>query len=120
MLKLAYALIFFLPGIPMIFYGDEIGMQGYGDPFCRGFFCEDTADVNLRDAISEISKKRKENTDILDTGDTEFFLSENGVIGFYRKKGDRKLAFVINMSNDTIEAEGNTVEPWRYKVIRMS
>ncbi len=24
-----------LPGVPCIFYGDEVGMQGYADPFCR-------------------------------------------------------------------------------------
>ena len=29
---------FMLPGMPCIFYGDEIGTEGYEDPFCRSFF----------------------------------------------------------------------------------
>ena len=33
LMTLAYAMIFTLPGIPSIYYGDEIGMQGYKDPF---------------------------------------------------------------------------------------
>lgn len=35
---LAYALLFTLPGIPSVYYGDEIGMQGYKDPFNRAYF----------------------------------------------------------------------------------
>ncbi|MBP1556002.1 MAG: glycoside hydrolase family 13 protein, partial [Oscillospiraceae bacterium] len=120
MLKLAYALIFFLPGIPMIYYGDEIGLQGYGDPFCRGFFCEDNADRNLQEAIKEICKKRKENSDILGEGSTEFFLSENSVIGFYRTMGDSRLAFVINLSDEPVTVLGEEISPWRYSVIRLS
>ena len=34
-IKLAYALMFFLPGAPCIYYGDEIGMEGGKDPDCR-------------------------------------------------------------------------------------
>ena len=120
MLKLAYALMFFLPGIPMVYYGDEIGMQGYGDPFCRGFFCEDTADENLRTAMREICKKRKENADILDTGTTDIFLAENGVLGFYRIKNEKKLAFIINMGGSPAEVLGETIDPWKFSVIRLS
>lgn len=32
---LCYMLISALPGIPCVFYGDEVGMEGYHDPFCR-------------------------------------------------------------------------------------
>lgn len=38
LLKLASALQFFLPGIPSIYYGDEVGMEGYRDPFNRGCY----------------------------------------------------------------------------------
>ena len=34
-LKVASVLQFTLPGMPMIYYGDEAGMEGYHDPFCR-------------------------------------------------------------------------------------
>lgn len=37
-LRLAALLQFTLPGVPCIYYGDEIGMEGYADPFNRGCF----------------------------------------------------------------------------------
>ena len=41
--KLAAALQFSLPGIPSIYYGDEAGMEGFCDPFCRApYRMEDT------------------------------------------------------------------------------
>ncbi|MGN1346600.1 MAG: glycoside hydrolase family 13 protein [Eubacteriales bacterium] len=34
-LMFAYALLAGLPGVPCVFYGDEAGLEGYRDPFCR-------------------------------------------------------------------------------------
>jgi len=34
--RLAYLLLFALPGAPTIYYGDEIGLRGGHDPECRG------------------------------------------------------------------------------------
>lgn len=34
-LKIASLLQYFLPGVPTVYYGDEIGMQGYEDPINR-------------------------------------------------------------------------------------
>ena len=33
--RLAYGILAGLPGVPCVFYGDEAGMEGYRDPFCR-------------------------------------------------------------------------------------
>ena len=34
-LRLAYGILCGLPGVPCVFSGDEAGMEGYRDPFCR-------------------------------------------------------------------------------------
>lgn len=41
-LQLAFTYIFTLPGIPLIYYGDEIGLPGAGDPDNRRFMKFDT------------------------------------------------------------------------------
>ena len=34
--RMIVALLYALPGAPCVYYGDEMGLQGGGDPFCRG------------------------------------------------------------------------------------
>ena len=44
--KLCAALQFAIPGVPSIYYGDEQGMEGVGDPFNRAPFREDDRDLH--------------------------------------------------------------------------
>ncbi|MBR4309122.1 MAG: glycoside hydrolase family 13 protein [Oscillospiraceae bacterium] len=57
-LKLASFMQFTLPGIPSIYYGDEAGLQGGGDPFCRKTFPWGQERDDLRDFFRELSKLR--------------------------------------------------------------
>ncbi len=63
----AIFLQFVLPGCPCIYYGDEIAMEGFGDPFNRGFFrWENTG--NATSAFVEHMAKLKNTVKPLQTG----------------------------------------------------
>jgi glycosidase len=60
-LAVAYTLLMTMPGIPMIYYGDEYGMAGAGDPDNRRFmqWTSYTADQTwLHDRIAVLAKLR--------------------------------------------------------------
>ena len=55
-LKIAFAIMFFYVGMPCIYYGDEVGMEGGYDPGCRGGFPWDSTkwDHELRKAVQQL------------------------------------------------------------------
>ena len=59
-LKLAYSLIGGLPGVPCVFYGDEVGLEGYRDPFCRRPFPWNDMNGELLGHYRTIGRIRKE------------------------------------------------------------
>lgn len=54
-------------GVPCIYYGDEVGMQGGGDPFNRGTYPWRAVDPDLRQWYTELGKLRN-NTECLKLG----------------------------------------------------
>ncbi len=61
-LRAATFLQFVLPGMPCIFYGDELGTEGFEDPFCRSYFRWDKVEDNaVREFFVRVSKFRRSN-----------------------------------------------------------
>ena len=49
-----------LPGVPSVYYGDEIGMEGYSDPFNRAPYDAGNADRELLAFYRKLGKFRRE------------------------------------------------------------
>lgn len=71
-LRMAVFLQFTLPGMPCIYYGDEAGLTGMADPFCRKTFPWGREDEELTEKMREQSLKRR-NSPALRTGDMRIY-----------------------------------------------
>lgn len=58
---LAFTFQFLYPGIPMMYYGDEVGMAGGNDPGCRGgmVWDEDRQNQVLKQAVRALAKLKQ-------------------------------------------------------------
>lgn len=95
-LFLATLLQFTLPGVPCVFYGDEAGMQGYEDPFCRTCFPWGNEDTELTEWYKTLARLRLDN-DVFCDGSFRSITSENGVFAFERRKGKKVVRIAVNL-----------------------
>ncbi|MFR1809183.1 MAG: alpha-amylase family glycosyl hydrolase, partial [Pygmaiobacter massiliensis] len=97
MMALAYCLIFTLPGVPCVYYGDEIAMQGYRDPFNRAFFNWDSRDETLRNVIRRLSALRRSCPALAD-GTLLFHEAAGDVLCYERRSGSSRVLVLVNRS----------------------
>ncbi|MCS6828138.1 MAG: alpha-amylase family glycosyl hydrolase, partial [Caldilinea sp.] len=91
-----------MPGAPCIYYGDEIGMTGATDPFCRGAFpWHDTEQWNyeLLDFFKRAIRLRRQHA-VLRTGAYETIYAAHGVFGFVRSLGSRHAIVLFNRNRE--------------------
>jgi glycosidase len=96
-LRAAAFLQFVLPGMPCIFYGDEIGTEGFEDPFCRSFFRWDRVESNeIHGYFTSLSKMRN-SLSALKYGDVRVDLLGNGCVMIERRYKDETLRAYVNI-----------------------
>ncbi len=98
-MKLAWTLICMLPGNPSIYYGDEMGSEGYNDPFNRKPMRWSHPDNNLLNWTRDMNTFRTNNP-ILKTADFNLFNIDEDVIGVERFENNKKIVCLFNRSND--------------------
>ena len=97
LLRMAYAMIFTLPGVPCIYYGDEVAMQGYRDPFNRGYFDWDSKEERVRSILRKLAQLRR-SSDAFAEGSLEMLEVQQDFL-HYRRTGPTEVADVfINRS----------------------
>lgn len=83
LLKFASTLQFTLPGMPSVFYGDEAGMEGFGDPFCRRPYPWGREAISLRAHYAELARLKR-NLAVLHTPHIAFVVHNGAKLGFVR------------------------------------
>ena len=103
MLTMAYAMIFTLPGVPSIYYGDEIAMQGYRDPFNRAYFDWESSENRVRPVLRQLAELRAE-CDAFRSGDFQLVKAEGDIL-HYRRVGKTQSAEMIFNRGDHLLCE---------------
>ena len=106
LVRLASVLQFTLPGIPCIYYGDEVGMEGYRDPFNRRPYPWGRGDTELLAHYRRLAKIRRTHAVFAD-GETEILYAGDGVFDFVRRNGDAMLRICVNRSSATYPVQGD-------------
>ncbi len=99
--KMASLLQYTLYGVPSLYYGDEIGMQGYTDPLNRGCFTWDNIDDELYCWYKTLGKIRSEYS-AFKQGETKILFACSGVLVFKRYDCDCEVLVVVNNSLESI------------------
>ena len=100
-LRMAYAIIYTLPGVPCLYYGDEIGMQGYRDPFNRGFYCWDSHEERLRPVLAQLAQLRH-SCEAFRTGELRVLRAEDGILHYQRIGKTETAEIIVNRSEHII------------------
>ena len=106
-LKRAAFLQFTLPGMPSIYYGDEAGVEGFEDPFCRRCFPWGAEDKELQAFYTALCRM-KNTVAVLKNGDVRVAEAGGGRIAFIRSDEATVARIYVNQSGKPWRVGGGT------------
>ncbi len=101
--QLIMGLVMTMPGVPCLFYGDELGMEGYGDPFCRSCVPWDNMDgidpdSKMRNWVKRLITLRK-SSKAFSVGEMEEIYKIGYTYGYIRVYGGEKYVVLANFDS---------------------
>ena len=103
---LAAAFQLLLPGMPMVYYGDEYAMPGANDPDCRRgmYWDEEYQDKEMYNWYKKLMQIRKTHACIVEGELIETIANDDeDTIVLIRKSGEETLAMIFNCGSSTKE-----------------
>lgn len=94
-LKLGSLLLYAFPGAPTLYYGDEVGMEGFEDPFNRRAFPWNYQDLALREWFTKLGQLRKHSAP-LRKGELHWLTCNGQVVSFARTLNGKTVIAAAN------------------------
>ena len=112
LLKSAYILLAAMPGVPCLFYGDEIAMEGHHDPFNRRPFPPSGFSNGLSAFFGRVNTARKAFSQYFSLAELKIGSFDNGCVRITRTDGKKTLVALANMGDKGAFAEipGNALD----------
>lgn len=99
LLKIAAAIQYMSYGIPCLYYGDEVGAEGYRDPFCRMPFPWHETDLPVRAETLEFYRTLgsiRKNEKALFGGDFYFLSHTDSSVCFVREREESRIIVIAS------------------------
>jgi glycosidase len=102
LLKAASVIQYTLPGFPSLYYGDEAGVQGGGDPFNRTFYPWGNEDEDILSWYRHLGKIRS-SLSCLKDGEFRPYSAMLSCIAYIRSNEKEKILVIVNRNFHTRE-----------------
>ena len=102
LINLAVAIQMTMPGVPLIYYGDEAGLTGGKDPYNRKSYPWSNPDneiLNIYKCFADIRNREE----ALKKGNLEFIRNDKNLLIFNRVYKNEKITIIINPNNENID-----------------
>lgn len=98
-LRMAAAVLFTFPGSPMIYYGDEVGLEGASDPFNRRTYPWGHEDKALLDWFKILGQLRQGRLS-LRRGSIRYLAAEGPLLAFSRELSREATITIVNTGDE--------------------
>ena len=96
---LAFALLFMMPGVPCVYYGDEVGLAGEEDPDNRRFYPWKSPNTTLKKVVQSWTKLRESHLSLTEGEAYYLYNTCNDLFAIYRCVEEEESLCLFNFND---------------------